>query len=68
MSTTGIRTLQARSAAAKRWNRPDRDAAAQAYAEARIAEYVQKTLAAAPPLTRSQRDRLVLLLRGGDGA
>lgn len=57
--------MQARSAAAKRWNRPDRDAAAQAYAEARIAEYVQRTLAAAPPLAESQLSRLALLFKGG---
>ena len=45
-----------------------RDAAAQ-----RLAEYIQATVAAAPPLTAEQRQRLAALLRptafpGGDAA
>lgn len=40
---------------------------------ARLADYIQKTVDAAPPLTAAQRDRLATLLRptasaGGDAA
>lgn len=35
----------------------------RALAEASISEYVRKVVAAAPPLTGEQRDRLALLLR-----
>lgn len=31
----------------------------------RLAEYIRKTVDAAPPLTPEQRDRLSILLRGG---
>jgi len=36
----------------------------------RLEDYITKVVAAAPPLTPEQRDRLALLLRpvGGDGA
>lgn len=33
--------------------------------EIRLAEYIQQTVEAAPPLTVEQRSRLALLLRGG---
>ncbi len=33
-------------------------------AEAKIADYIERTVAEAPPLTNEQRDRLALLLRG----
>ncbi len=32
---------------------------------ARLAEYVRRVVAEAPPLTPDQRDRIALLLRGG---
>jgi hypothetical protein len=32
----------------------------------RLAEYIKRTVDAAPELTDEQRDRLALLLRGGD--
>jgi len=35
------------------------------YAEAKLADYITKTVDAAPPLDAAQRDRLALLLRGG---
>jgi hypothetical protein len=38
-----------------------RDAAAQ-----RLADYIEATVAIAPPLTADQRSRLALLLRGGN--
>ena len=31
----------------------------------RLADYIQRTVDAAPPLTAAQRDRLATLLRGG---
>jgi hypothetical protein len=34
----------------------------------RLADYIKRTVDAAPPLTRAQRDRLALLLRGGDAS
>lgn len=34
----------------------------------RLADYIKRTVDEAPPLTPSQRDRLALLLRGGDVA
>ncbi len=37
-------------------------------AAAKLANYIRKTVDAAPPLTPAQRDRLALLLRGGDAA
>jgi len=35
---------------------------------ARLEDYIRKTVDAAPPLTPAQRDRLALLLKGGDAA
>lgn len=35
-------------------------------ADARLAAYVERTVAEAPPLTAEQRDRIALLLRGSD--
>lgn len=35
---------------------------------ARLAEYITRTVDAAPELTPEQRDRLAVLLRGGDAA
>jgi hypothetical protein len=34
----------------------------------RLALYITRVVDAAPPLTAAQRDRLALLLRGGDAA
>lgn len=34
----------------------------------RLADYIVKTVEAAPALSAAQRDRLALLLRGGDAA
>jgi hypothetical protein len=38
--------------------------ARRALAAAKIADYIARTIACAPPLTAEQRDRLALLLRG----
>ncbi len=35
------------------------------YAAEKLAEYVAKVVAQAPPLTPAQRDRVAILLRGG---
>lgn len=37
-------------------------------AAAKIEDYIEKVVDAAPPLTDAQRDRLALLLRGGSDA
>jgi len=62
------RVLQSRHAAARRWHRPDADDLARALTEARLTDYITRTVAAAPPLTSDQRDRLALLLRPTSGA
>jgi len=35
------------------------------YAAAKLADYIKRTVDAAPPLKPEERDRLALLLRGG---
>ncbi len=35
---------------------------------ARLADYIERVVSEAPPLTDAQRDRLALLLRGGAAA
>lgn len=67
--TQSTRQLQAKAAAAKRWNRDDHDEIARDYATQRLAEYIEKILAEAPPLTDDQRTKLTDLFRGplGDG-
>lgn len=52
--------------------RPDDDPdvvdARRDLAAERLAEHIRRTVEAAPRLTDAQRDRLALLLRGGDAA
>ena len=60
-----VRNLQGQYAAARRWNKPNRDELARDYAAAKLADYIARTVDAAPPLTDAQRDRLALLLRAG---
>lgn len=63
------RSLQARLAAEHRY-RPDEDHTElrrQLKAE-QLADYIRRTVDAAPPLTDDQRERLALLLRGGQVA
>ncbi len=60
------RSARARVAALKRHHPDDpktAEAAAQFKAD-RLAEYIQRLVADAPPLSPEQRDRLALLLRG----
>lgn len=54
-----------RHAAAVRWNKPNQDETARDLATERIADYVRRVVADAPPLTPAQRDRIVTLLRAG---
>jgi len=72
-TTSTLGSLQARKAAAQRWNRPEKDDLAREYAAEKIADYITRTVAAAPPLTDEQRARIAALLRpassgGLDGA
>lgn len=64
-ATSSVRSLQGKSAAARRWNKPDRAELARDYAAARVAAYVEKVLAEAPPLTDEQRATITRLLGGG---
>jgi hypothetical protein len=43
-------------------------AARRDLAAAKLEDFITRTVDAAPPLTPAQRDRLALLLRGGDTA
>ena len=61
------RSLQAKHAAAVRWDKPNQDDTARNLAEAKLAAYIERTVAAAPPLTAEQRDRLALSLRPAVG-
>ncbi len=56
--------------AAHRRNHPHEPVPQELYRDlraARAAEYIEKLVADAPPLTAEQRDRLALLLRAGGG-
>jgi hypothetical protein len=64
-STPKARRLQAKSAAAIRWDHPNKDDIAREYAEQRLVEFVTKVVAEAPPQTDEQRDRIAAILRGG---
>lgn len=58
---------RAKLAATQRHN-PDADLTdlRRALKAERLADYIQRTVDAAPPLSREQRDRLALLLRQSD--
>lgn len=62
------RAALGRHAAAVRWQKPNRGETARDLAAERIAEYVERVVAEAPPLTPEQRDRIATLLRGGAAA
>ncbi len=63
-----LRHAVAKAGAAVRWRGPDADEARRALAAERIAAYVERVLADAPPLDADQRTRLSLLLYGGSAA
>ena len=58
---------RSRLATAVRLGDPQSEHSARcALAEAKLADYIRKTVDAAPPLDAATRDRLALLLRGGE--
>lgn len=62
-----IRRLVAEAGAAARWGEPARAAAARRdLAAERLASYVERIVAEAPPLTVEQRARITDLLRPAD--
>ena len=61
--TRSKRSLQGRNAAAKRWNRADRDDIAREYATQRLADYIAEVLRDVPGLTDHQYNQLAELLR-----
>jgi len=64
--TPAVATARARKAALTRHHPGDTDALAGAsrdLAAANLADYIKRTVDAAPPLTAEQRDRLALMLR-----
>ncbi|MGV3714342.1 hypothetical protein [Pseudolysinimonas sp.] len=61
-------TALARHAAAVRWQKPNIEDTARDLAAERIADYVSRVVATAPPLTPAQRDRIATLLQVGDAA
>jgi len=74
MPETSLATRRAELARAERQKRlnpgdPERVERASElrrnYAAEKLAEYVAKVVAQAPPLTPAQRDRVAILLRGG---
>lgn len=64
------RSALGRHAASVRWQRDDQVETARDLAAARIEEYVERVVAAAPPLTDDQAARIVRLLgvKSGDAA
>jgi hypothetical protein len=64
------RTARARIAALKRHHPNDQETVelARDFKAERLAEYIERVVDMAPPLTPAQRDRLALLLRGGDAS
>ena len=64
------RQARARVAAHKRHHPNDHETVelARDFKAERLAEYVQRVVDSAPPLTQTQRDKLALLLRGGDAS
>ena len=69
MSATEIASARGRRAAAARWGRGPQEIAeaSRDLAAAKLEQYVAKTVAAAPPLTREQAERIAALLRPSDG-
>lgn len=66
-SNPKIRALSARNAALVRHGGDTTQTAADLAAE-QLAQYVARVVAAAPPLSPAQRDRIAALLRAGDAA
>jgi hypothetical protein len=66
-----VRTADARAAALTRHRGAQHQSTLEARRDAealRLEDYIKRVVDAAPPLTPAQRDRLALLLRGGQVA
>ncbi len=63
-----LRRATAKAGAAVRWRGPNAEGARRDLAAERIAAYVERVLADAPPLDSEQKARLALLLHGGAAA
>lgn len=62
-----VARTRSRVAVATRLGTPEEQAAARReHAAAKLADYIKRTVDAAPPLTEEQRSRLASLLRGAD--
>lgn len=64
MSSSEVKSLQGKKAAAVRWASPNAGEVARDLAAAKIAAYIERVVSAAPPLTNDQRARLTALLSG----
>lgn len=64
MSSSEVKSLLGKKAASTRWAKPDVDDVARDLAAARIAAYIEKVVATAPPLTSAQKSRLSALIGG----
>ena len=62
---TNTSVTRARHAAAVRWDKPNIKETARDHAAAKLEDYVAKVIAAAPPLTNEQRERIAALLAPG---
>jgi hypothetical protein len=70
MPTTNLAAQRVAIARAERASRRTGDSALvedarRDYAAAKLADYIKRTVDAAPPLSPEQRERLAALLRGG---
>ncbi len=65
MSSSEVKSLQGKKAAAVRWASPNAGEVARDLAAAKIAAYIEKVVSAAPPLTAAQKSRLAALIGGG---
>jgi hypothetical protein len=68
MSWTAERARVASLSRSRTPDDPDLVAARRDLKAERLADYIRRTVDAAPALDDAQRDRLALLLRGGDAA
>lgn len=65
MSSSEVKSLQGKKAAAIRWGNPDVTNVDRDLAAEKIAAYIEKVVSTAPPLTSAQKSRLSALIGGG---
>lgn len=65
MSSSEVRSLQGKKAAAVRWAQPNEVDVSRDLAAAKIAAYIVQITTSAPPLTAAQRSRLTALIGSG---